>query len=137
MKKKHEMVPGDKNVRLDFYLVVAIYLLSLVFLEPIIDFVLMLGVNNSDPRSIIAMNQNKVLVSNMAITVMQVIPMLFIAWFGYRILASARLPPARMKLPFTVPLIKGKNARMIGLLLITLALFLVSQDLVTLGQAIR
>jgi hypothetical protein len=137
MKKKHEMVPGDKNVRLDFYLVVAIYLLILVFLEPIIDFVLMLGVNNSDPRSIIAMNQNKVLVSNMAITVMQVIPMLFIAWFGYRILASARLPPARMKLPFTVPLIKGKNARMIGLLLITLALFLVSQDLVTLGQAIR
>ena len=137
MKKPHEMIPGDKIVRLNFYLVVALYFLILVFLESIIDFVLMLGVNNSDPQSIINMNQNKVLVSNMAVTVMQVIPMLFIAWFGYRILASARLPPARMKLPFTVPLIKGKNARMIGLLLITLALFLISQDLVTLGQAIR
>lgn len=137
MKKPHEMIPGDKIVRLNFYLVVALYFLILVFLEPIIDFVLMLGVNNSDPQSIINMNQNKILVSNMAVTVMQVIPMLFIAWFGYRILASARLPPARMKLPFTVPLIKGKNARMIGLLLITLALFLISQDLVTLGQAIR
>jgi hypothetical protein len=137
MKKPHEMIPGDKIVRLNFYLVAALYFLILVFLEPIIDFVLMLGVNNSDPQSIINMNQNKVLVSNMAVTVMQVIPMLFIAWFGYRILASARLPPARMKLPFTVPLIKGKNARMIGLLLITLALFLISQDLVTLGQAIR
>ena len=136
MKKPHEMVPGDKNVRLNFYLVIAIYFLILVFLEPIIDFVLMLGVNNSDPQSIINMNQNKVLFSNMAVTIMQVIPMLFIAWFGYRIVASARLPPARMKLPFTVPLIKGKNARMIGLLLITIALFLVSQDLVNLGQAI-
>jgi hypothetical protein len=136
MKKPHEFIPGDKDVRLNFYLVIAVYLLVLVSLESIIDFILVLGVDNHDPRSILNMNQNKIIISNMAITVMHVVPMLLIAWLGYRIAASASIPPARMKLPFTVPLIKGKNARMVGILVITVALFLISQDLVNLGQKI-
>lgn len=136
MKKPHEFVPGDKNVRLNFYIASAVYLLILVSLESIIDFVLVLGVNNHDPLSIQNMNQNKIMISNMAITAMHVVPMLLIAWLGYRISASASIPPARMKLPFTVPLIKGKNARMAGILLMTVALFLISQDLVILGQNI-
>lgn len=136
MKKPYEFVPGDKDVRLNFYLALAIYLLVLVSIESIIDFVLVLGVNNHDPQSIFNMNQNKIIISNMAITVMHVIPMLLIAWLGYRISASASIPPARIKLPFSVPRIKGKNARMIGILLITIALFLISQDLVNLGQKI-
>ena len=134
MKKPPEMVPGDKSVRLNFYLILASYILFTILLEPLIDFVLLLGLDKSNPQAIIVMNQNKIIIANMAYTVIRVLPMMLIAWLGYRILASAKIPPARIKLPFTVPLIKGRNARMIGILLITLSLFLISQDLVFLAQ---
>lgn len=134
MKKPPEMVPGDKNVRLNFYLLLAVYILIIVLAESFIDLVLQIGVDIRDPQSIILMNQNKVVMTQVVVTVIHVLPMLMVAWLGYRVLTSARLPPARMKLPFTVPLIKGKNARLIGILLMTTSLFLISQDLVLLSQ---
>ena len=134
MKKPPEMVPGDKNVRLNFFLFLAVYILIIVSAESLIDFVLQVGVDIRDPQSIILMNQNKIVMTHLVITTMHILPMLMVVWLGYRILTSASLPPARMKLPFTVPLIKGKNARLIGILLMTLSLFLISQDLVLLAQ---
>ena len=134
MKKPPEMVPGDKIVRLNFFIFLAVYILIIVLAESLIDFVLQLGVDIRDPQSIILMNQNKIVMTNLVITTMHILPMLMVVWLGYRILTSASLPPARMKLPFTVPLIKGKNARLIGILLMTLSLFLISQDLVLLAQ---
>lgn len=134
MKKPPEMVPGDKNVRLNFFIFLAVYILIIVLAESLIDLVLQLGVDIRDPQSIILMNQNKIVMTHLVITTMHILPMLMVVWLGYRILTSASLPPARMKLPFTVPLIKGKNARLIGILLMTLSLFLISQDLVLLAQ---
>ena len=134
MKKPPEMVPGDKNIRLNFFIFLAVYILIIVSAESLIDFVLQIGVDIRDPQSIILMNQNKIVMTHIVITTMHVLPMLMVAWLGFRILTSASLPPARMKLPFTVPLIKGKNARLIGVLLVTLSLFLISQDLVLLAQ---
>jgi hypothetical protein len=134
MRKPPAMVPGDKNVRLNFYLFLAVYILIIVSAESLIDFVLQIGVDIRDPQSIILMNQNKVDMTNVIITVIHILPMLMVAWLGYRILTSAKLPPARMKLPFTVPLIEGKNARLIGILLIIFSLFLIAQDLVLLAQ---
>ena len=95
-----------------------------------------IGVDVRDPQSIILMNQNKIVMTHVVITVLHVLPMLMLGWLGYRVLTSARLPPARMKLPFTVPLIKGKNARFIGILLMMTSLFLIAQDLVLLAQKI-
>ena len=134
MKKLPEMIAGDKNVRLNFYLLFATYILIIVSAESLIDFVLQIGLDTRDPQSIILMNQNKIVIANIAFTMIRVLPMLLIAWLGYRILASAKLPPARMKLPFSVPLIKGKNARMIGILLMTLSLFIISQNIVYLAK---
>ena len=136
MKKPPEMVPGDKNVRLNFYLFLAVYILIIVSAESLIDFVLQIGVDIRDPQSIVLMNQNKVVITNVVITVMYILPMLMLAWLGYRILTSAKLPPSRMKLPFTAPLIKGKNARLIGLVLMSLSLFFIFRDLVLLAQKI-
>ena len=136
MKKPPERVPGDKNVRLNFYLLLAVYILIIVLAEPLIDLVLQIGVDIRDPQSIILMNQNKVVMIYVVVTVIHILPMLMLAWLGYRILTSARLPPARMKLPFTVPLLKGKNARLIGILLMMTSLFLIAQDLVLLAQKI-
>ena len=136
MKKPPEMVPGDKNVRLNFYLLFAVYILIIVSAESLIDLILQIGVDVRDPQSIILMNQNKIVMTHVVITVLHVLPMLMLGWLGYRVLTSARLPPARMKLPFTVPLIKGKNARLIGILLMMTSLFLIAQDLVLLAQKI-
>lgn len=136
MKGPHEMVPGDKNIRLNFYLFSAMYVLLIISLEPLVDFVLLMGVDKRDIQAILAMNQNKVVITSMVFTIAHALPLSLIAWMGYRILTSAKLPPARMKLPFTVPALKGKNARMIGILLITLALLLISQDLVNLAKII-
>lgn len=136
MKKPPEMVPGDKSVRLNFYLFLAMYILVIIFAESFIDIVLQFSVDNRDPQSIILMNQNKVVMIYVVVTVIHVLPMLMLAWLGYRILTSARLPPARMKLPFTVPLLKGKNARLIGILLMMTSLLLIAQALVLLAQKI-
>ena len=136
MKKPPEMVPGDKSVRLNFYLLLAVYILIIILAESLIDLVLQIGIDVRDPQSIILMNQNKVVMTHVVITVIHVLPMLMLAWLGYRALTSARLPPARMKLPFTVPLVKGKNARLIGILLMITSLFLIAQDLVLLAQKI-
>ena len=125
MKKPPEMVPGDKGVRLNFYIIAALYILFVISLEPLIDFVLLTGTDKRDIQAILAMNENKVVIASVALTFAHVLPLSLLVWLGYRILTSAKIPPARMKLPFTVPLIKGKNARMIGILLITLALFLI------------
>jgi len=136
MKKPPELVPGDKNVRLNFYLLLAVYILLIVSAEFLIDFVLQLGVDVRDPQSITLMNQHKIVMTQVVITVLHILPMLMVAWLGYRILTSAKLPPARMKLPFAVPLVKGKHARLIGILLMIFSLFLVAQDLVLLAQKV-
>lgn len=136
MKKPPELVPGDKHVRLNFYLLLAVYILVIVLAESLIDVVLQIGVDIRDPQSIALMNQNKIVMTHIVVTVLHVLPMLMLSWLGYRVLTSAKLPPARMKLPFTVPLVKGKNARLIGILLMVTSLFLISQDLVLLAQRI-
>lgn len=136
MKKIPELVPGDKNVRLNFYLLLAIYILIINFAESLIDFALQIGVDVRDPQSFILMDQNKVVMTHVVVTVLHILPMLMMVWLGYRILTSAKLPPARMKLPFTVPLIKGKNARFIGILLMVTSLLLIAQALVLLAQKI-
>lgn len=134
MKKPLEIVPGDKSVRLNFYLFLAVYILIIISAESLIDFVLQIGVDIRNPESIVLMNQNKVVITNVVITAMYVLPIMMIAWLGYRILTSAKLPPSRMKLPFAVPLIKGKKARMVGIVLMTMSVFLLSQAMVSLLQ---
>ena len=136
MKEPYEMVPGDKSVRLNFYLFCVFYILFIISLEPLIDFVLLLSIDERDIQAIQAINNTKVVITSLAFTFAQVLPLSLITWLGYRILSSAKLPPARMKFPFTVPALKGKKARMLGILLITLSLLLISQDLVNLAKII-
>ena len=136
MKKPLEIVPGDKSVRLNFYLFLAIYILIIISAESLIDFVLPLGVDVRNPESIILMNQNKVVITNVVITAMYILPMMMIAWLGYRVLTSAKLPPARMKLPFAVPLVKGKKARLVGIILMSISFYVLSHAIVVMLQKI-
>ena len=92
------------------------------------------GVELNTPQAVKNMNEQKIIISNMVFSVIRVLPMFVIAWLGYRVMSSARIPPARMKFPFTVPLVKGKTAKMIGILLLTVAFLQISQDLVYLAR---
>jgi hypothetical protein len=60
------------------------------------------------------------------------LPILFFLWYGWRIIASLRMPPAGMRSPFTVRVLRGKQARMFGMLLILVALLLLYRELLTL-----
>lgn len=129
MKKPPEIVSGDKSIRLNFYLSLAIYILIIVSVESLIDFVLQFSVDSRDPQSILLMNHNKIEITKVVVATLYIAPLLLITWLGYRIITSAKLPPARMKLPFSVPLVQGKKAKLIGLFLMIFSLFFIFRAL--------
>ncbi len=125
-KKPPEIVPGDKNTRWRLAITVAAYTLWLLWLEPLIDF--LLTTTSSDPLNVIALNHAKRQVAGMAYSLSRLLPILFFLWLGYRIITSASLPPARMKFPFTVVRITGRNARMFGLLCMGISLLVLANE---------
>ena len=137
MKKLPEIVPGDKNIRLNLYIFTAIYLLLLISLESVIDYFLMFNVNNTNLAMVNELIQKKKVLTIISYGTLRMVPMLLLIWFGYRIISSARLPPARMLLPFSVPKQKGRNAKVTGLVIISLSLLFIAQNITyTLQQLI-
>ncbi|MDH5179454.1 MAG: hypothetical protein OEZ39_02140 [Gammaproteobacteria bacterium] len=134
--ERPELIPGDKAVRQHLLIMLALYILLLIQLEPIIDWLLLLPFLNPDPLDLVSLNQRKLEAAAVTYALARVIPVSLFFWLGYRIVTSARLPPARMKFPFTVPLIKGKQAKMFGLLLITISLILIYLEMVWLTRTI-
>ena len=135
MRKKQppEIIPGDKNLRQNLLLILAAYILLLIWLEPLIDFLLSFDPLSDDPLSINILNQRKILVSKVAFAIMRSIPIALFFWLGYRTVLSASLPPARMRFPFTVVRIKGRQAKMFGVLIMLVCLILFSREMVLLA----
>ncbi|HFD31759.1 MAG TPA: hypothetical protein ENJ28_03460 [Gammaproteobacteria bacterium] len=135
MKKPVEVIQGDKSLRLSLYIVVSSYLLLVLLIEPAIDFVLVSFVEHKNPASIEFVNKLKLIVSTLIYSVLALIPTLFTAWYGYRMIASSKIPPVlkqgETRFPFTVVVIKGKAAKMFGVLLIVVSFVLIFQMLVT------
>jgi len=133
-QEKPELVPADKRTRQNLLIVVAAYLLFLVWLEPLLDFLLSFDPLASDPFAMAGLNRKKMLYTSVAFAAARSIPIGLFFWLGYRIVASACLPPARMKFPVTVHKIKGKQARMFGLLLMSVCMFLIYWEMVQLSR---
>ena len=131
MKKPIEIVQGDKSLRLNLYIIIASYLLIVILIEPAINFLLLSLFEQKSPASIDQINQLKLVVSTLMYVVLGLIPALFGSWFGYRIVASSKLPPVLLSgkshFPFTVVVIKGKPAKMFGVLIIIISLVLIFQ----------
>ena len=136
MRKKQppEIIPGDKTLRQNLLLILAAYILLLIWLEPLIDFLLSFDPLYDDPLSINTLNQRKILVSKVAFAIMRSVPIALFFWVGYRTVLSASLPPARMRFPFTVVRIKGKQAKMFGVLIMLVCLILFSREMVLLAK---
>jgi len=126
MKKPPEIVPGDKDLRWHVLITVMTYILWLLWLEPLID--MLLGLAVSDPLNVANLDQIKIKVAGMAYSLSRMLPILLFLWIGYRTITSASIPPTRMKFPFTVVRIKGRNAKMFGLLCVGISLLVLANE---------
>ncbi len=131
MRKPVEVIQGDKSLRLSLYLIIASYILLILLIEPALDFILLSLFEQNNVYEIDKINRIKQVVSALLYTVIGFIPASYASWFGYRIIASAKIPPilssAKPRFPFTVIVIKGKPAKMFGVLIIVVSLVLIFQ----------
>ena len=129
MNNKDEFVPGDRQVGKNWLIVFFLYILLLLWLEPLIDFLLSMNPPDKELGAIKAFNEQKAYIATVVFGVARSLPILLFLWVAYRILLSARIPPKGMKVPFTVKLIKGQNARMAGMSMIALSLLLLFREI--------
>ena len=131
MRKSLEIIKGEKSLRLNLYLIVASYLMLFVVVEPTIDFLLLSLFDQKNPVMLEQINDLKLISSSLIYSLLGIFPSAFMAWFGYRVVASAKLPPVllsgKTRFPFTVIVIKGRVAKMFGVLIIITALVLIFQ----------
>lgn len=131
MKKPVEIIQGDKTLRLNLYVITASYVLLIILIEPLIDFILLSIFEQKNLAVIEQLNKLKLIVSTLIYTVVGLIPAFYASWFGYRVFASSKLPPVlvpgKTTFPFTVVVIKGKSAKMFGVLIFIVALVLIFQ----------
>ena len=128
-KRKPEIILADKQLQKTCLILAALYVLFLLWLEPLIDFFLMQLPLDRSHEAIMALNQKKAYVSAIAFGVMRSLPILLFLWFGLQILKAMRLPPKGMRLPITVVLIEGPRARMIGMIIVAVGLLLLFREL--------
>lgn len=127
-----EFESGDKSLRLNLALVIAVYFLIAILLEPLIDFLLVPDPESANPYQVMELADEKKILTGYVYSIWRMLPILFFLWYGWRIIASLRVPPAGTRSPFTVRILKGKYARMFGMLLILVALLLLYRELLTL-----
>ena len=140
MRKPVEIIEGEKSLRLNLYIIVASYLLLIILIEPAIDLFLYFIFKEKTTMLIEQINQIKLVAASFIYTVIGLIPAFYASWFGYRVVASAKLPPVlhtgKIRFPFTVVVIKGKQAKMFGILIITISLIVIFQLFVYLTKSI-
>jgi hypothetical protein len=134
-QQKPEIIQGDKGLARRWLIVIALYLLLVVWLEPLIDFILMQLPLSPTDEAIAALNQKKRYMSSLAFGVARTLPIMLFLWLGWQIVRSQRLPPKGLRMPMTVHVIKGRKAAMIGMVMVALALLLLLRELTMLASA--
>lgn len=127
-----EIIEGDQHLRKNLLLICGAYILLLIWLEPMIDY--LLTTLHPNPMEMANLNREKLLLSSVAYAIVRMVPVGLIFWFGYRVVLTLKLPPARMRFPFTVPCIKGKQAKMFGILLMSVCVVLFYLEMVQLSR---
>ena len=128
-KEKEEFEIADKSTGKNWLIFFFMYLLVLLWLEPLIDILLSLDQPDKELAGIQAFNEKKKYIATVAFGIARSLPILLFLWLAYRILLGARVPPKGMKVPFTVKIIKGEQAKMVGLSMIALGMILLFREL--------
>jgi len=135
MKNDDEFIIGEKHVGKTWLIVFFLYILFLLWLEPLIDFLLTLNPPDKELGAITAFNEQKAYIATVAFGIARSLPILLFLWIAYRVLLTTQLPPKGMKLPFTVKIIKGQQAKMVGISMIALSMLLLFRELYLLINA--
>ena len=133
MKKpeKPEILQGDRALRLNLLILCGLYILMGLSFSPLIDW--SLSQSNMDATAIAELAKQKKFFATLVFGIWRTIPVLFFLYFSFRIVASAKMPPGGMKrFPFTVPIMKGRQASMFGLLLMAASVMLLFRELLQL-----
>jgi len=131
-RQKPEIIEGDAELRLNLFILAALYVLVGLLINPLIDWLLSQGVA-SDPASLQEAARRKAFVATIVHASWRAVPVLLIFWFAFRIYASARLPPGGMKrFPFSVVCIRGRTAKMFALVLMVVCTGLLSREVLVL-----
>ncbi|MDH5302284.1 MAG: hypothetical protein OEW58_13080 [Gammaproteobacteria bacterium] len=125
---RDEIVPGDPAVLKNWLVFLGLYIAFLLWLEPMIDFLMTMLPLDRSLAAIDAFNQKKHYVATIAFGVARSLPILMFLWLGYVVMQAQRLPPKHIKLPFSVKLISGPRAKMIGMMMMSLALLLLLRE---------
>lgn len=127
--EKEEFVYADKATGKSWLILFFVYVLVLLWLEPLIDMLLSLNPPDKELGAIQAFNDKKKYIATLAFGIARSLPILLFLWLAYRVMLSGQVPPKGMKIPFTVKVIKGEQAKMAGLSMIALALILLFREL--------
>ncbi|MDH5376933.1 MAG: hypothetical protein OEX00_01260 [Gammaproteobacteria bacterium] len=128
-KEQQETIEADKTFRKTIVILVLFYLLLLMWLEPIIDFALSWSPPPPDPTALAEYNSKKEFLFKFVSAVARSLPLVFFAWVGYQVLQNERLPPKNWRMPIRVTVIKGGQARSLGLLTIALCMLMLLREL--------
>lgn len=128
-RDKEEFIQGDPRVKKTWLIGICIYIIFLMWLEPLIDFILTLTPLETSDQALEAFNQQKHYIATIAFSLARSLPILLFLWVGIQCLQQLRIPPRGLRLPFTVKLIKGPQARMGAMLVVALSLLLLLREL--------
>jgi len=134
-KEPEEFVQGDRATGKSWLILFFLYVLVLLWLEPFIDLLMSLAPPNPELGAIQAFNEKKKYIATVAFGISRSLPILMFLWIAYRILMGARIPPKGLKIPFTVKVIKGDQAKMAGLSMIALSMILLFRELLIMINA--
>lgn len=127
--KKPEIIPADPRQRYRWLMIAALYLLMLLWFEPVLDLLLHQLLFSPTPEGVAALTQQKALVASWGYGVLRSLPLLLFLWMGWQITHTRMLPPRQLRLPFAVVLIKGPKAQLIGMGIVALALLSLLREL--------
>lgn len=127
-RNKPEVIHGDKRVQKTWMIMVCVYLIFLMWLEPLIDFILTMTPLETSDDALEAFNQQKHYIATIAFSLARSVPILLFLWLGIQCLQQQRIPHKGMKLPFTIVVIKGPQARMGAMLMVAVSLLLLLRE---------
>jgi hypothetical protein len=135
MRQKKEFIEPTKATQRSWAIGVALYLLMLLWLEPVMDSTLELLYPATSSQVVAQLNQTKAYVATIAFSIVRALPLLLFFLVGWLIVRGSLLPPTGVKLPFTVQKIAGAKARLIGMMMIAVALLSLLREILVMASA--
>jgi len=134
MNEQPETIPVDRAVRRKWLIILGLYLLVLVWLEPLIDWVLGQLLFEPSHHGIENLNRQKLWVATLAFALLRSLPLLLFLWLGWQIVHTLHLPPKGLRLPMTVRVIKGPKARLVGMVMMAVAMLSLLRELLVVAN---